>query len=117
MSAHSVLRAIAACAPGRRVVVSVPSGKVYRLPIAPEPVRPEPPHPLAVLSQQLLERDAQMDARNETTLSAVRSALDGLAAAHAEGVREIVGTLHLPVVPTKYDKDGRMIEARRKEST
>lgn len=33
------------------------------------------------------------------------------------GQERIVETLFLPVVPTRYDKDGRIIEARRREET
>lgn len=111
MLEHNFARAIEACAPGKRVMVMFASGKSLTLPIVPEPPPLAPPHPLEVLGNQLMERDAAMRAialRAEEANAALRSEL-------AEGVREIVGTLHLPVVPTKYDKDGRIIEARRKE--
>lgn len=109
-------RAIAACAPGKRVTVTFASGKRLALPIAAEP--PPPPNPIDVLSEQLRERDAataEIGLRTTDAIAAMKDAVDGLATELAQGVKEIVGTLHLPVVPTKYDKDGRIIEARRKE--
>lgn len=111
MLEHNFARAIEACAPGKRVTVMFASGKSLTLPIVPPTPEPEPPHPVAVLSQQLLERDAETRA----SMEAVSAALEGLSTELANVGREIVGTLHLPVVPTKYDKEGRMIEARRKE--
>lgn len=111
MLEHNLARAIAACASGARVTLTFTSGKSIALPIVPEPLSPAPPHPLEVVSQQLLERDAQ----TRETLTAVQLAVNGLSSEFAQGVKEIVGTLHLPVVPTKYDKDGRISEARRME--
>jgi hypothetical protein len=124
MLARDVLRAVAACAPGKRVMVLVPSGEVHELPIVPEPARPDPPNPIEVLSQQLLERDtlaraaaAEVSARADEALAAVMDAL----AVVADGQEKVVAsidentrTLHLPVKPA-YFPDGKLRHAQRAE--
>lgn len=118
MLEDNLARAIEACSCGRRVTITLASGKTYRFPIlAQEPEAPAP-DPLDVLSRQLLERDAAVRSAVDAVKDAVATVAAGqvdLAQTFEQGVKEIVGTLHLPVVPTKYDKDGRIAEARRKE--
>lgn len=120
MLAHSVLRAVAACAPGKRITVFVPSGVMYALPVVQEPPPPPPPpDAIEVLSKQLLERDAdaraaaaRTDEAIDEAIVAIKEAVDGLSAELADGVKEIVGTLHLPVKPA-YFPDGKLRHAQR----
>ena len=126
MSARDVVRAVAALAPGKRVIVMASGVR------EPEQLKAEAPSPLQVVSQRLLERNAEIQAtvtsvaesvmRIGETAEALKAVVAsvaegqvGLAHSFDNGVKEIVGTLHLPVVPTKYDKNGRIAEARRKE--
>jgi hypothetical protein len=118
----SLLKRIAACAPGKRITVFVPSGEVYELPLAPKAAPVEPPSPIETLSKQLLERDAQAraaaaeaNARSDEALTAVKEAIGAVATGQAqvaESVNEMAGTLHLPVKPV-YDKSGKLIGAQR----
>lgn len=117
-----ILKLIEQCAPGKRIVVSVPSGEVYELPLAPKAAPAEPPNPIETLSKQLLERDAEQraavaeaNARSDETLAVVKEAIGAVAAGQAqvaESVNEMAGTLHLPVKPV-YDKGGKLIGAQR----
>lgn len=122
MLTPNVLRLVAALAPGKHVTVVTSAGVEYRLPIEPEAVPPAAPHPIEVLSQQLLERDAEMRAAVESVAAVAGRAderteqLQGLVRQSIDGQKRIVDTLMLPVVPTKYDAAGRLIEARRKEA-
>lgn len=99
----------------------MPKGAAYSLPLEPEAVMPPAPDPIEVLAQQLRERDAEMRAAVEVVAGVAQRAdertaeLQGLVKDSIEGQQRIVDTLMLPVVPTKYDKAGRLIEARRKE--
>lgn len=111
-----LLRAVAQLAPGKRLTV-LAAGKAYELPIEPERPPVALPDPLEVLAQQLLERDAEsrtQQAADTARAAAQASSVEGLLKATIDGQRRIVETLFLPVVPTKYDKEGRIIEARRK---
>lgn len=113
MSVHNVLRAVAACAPGKRITVFVPSGAMYALPIVPAPPPPPaPPTPIEVLSAQLLERDAQMRASVEEVAARTEETLAAVKAAVEQSTEEIVGTLHLPVKPV-YFPDGKLKHAQR----
>lgn len=121
MQSLSVVLAVAALT-GKPVKVFA-AGKSYELPLKPPPVHVEPPHPLEVVSQQLLEREAETRATVEAVASIVArtderaSALEGLIKESINGQQRIVATLMLPVVPTKYDAAGRLVEARRKDKT
>lgn len=121
MQTLSVLRLVEACARGARVTVII-AGKPHELPLEPEAVTPPPPSAIEVLSQQLLARDAQMRTAVESVTEVAAQAdarnaeLQGLVRTSIDGQQRIVDTLMLPVVPTKYDKAGRLVEARRKET-
>jgi hypothetical protein len=121
MSPHNVLRAIAACAPGKRVKVTYASGKTLVLPVVPVVEPPAPPHPIEVLAQQLAERDVQMRASIEErageTFAAVKDAVEAIVSAQervVESVEENTRTLHLPVKPV-YFPDGKLRHAQRAE--
>lgn len=121
MQLPDAVRRVAMLAPGKRMTVTV-DGKSYALPIAPDPEPVAPPHPLEVVSQQLLARDAEtratlvaVAARADDTLNAVRDAVGAVAAGQdqiTKSVNELAGTLHLPVKPI-YDKSGKLIGAER----
>lgn len=118
----SALSLVARLAPGKRLTVITPAGATYRLPLEPAPVPAAAPDPIEVLSQQLLERDAKLRVAVETVATIAARAderteeLQGLVRESIDGQERIVHTLMLPVVPTKYDKAGRLVEARRKET-
>lgn len=114
-------RAIAALAPGRRVTLVV-HGKAVALPATAAPPPVPQPDPLVVASKQLLERDAETRAaiasladRVGESVRAVDSVLGVVSAGQVElaaQVRELSGTLRLPVKPI-YDAAGKLIGARR----
>lgn len=112
MLADSLARAVAACAPGKRVTITFASGKALVLPIVPEPpAPPPPPHPLEVVSQQLRESEAasrELVARVHESMASVAEGQAQL----AQGMREVVETLHLPVKPL-LDTAGKLIGAKR----
>lgn len=121
MQPRDVVRAVAALAPGRRVVVSA-AGERYELPLKPAPAPIEPPHPLEVLSKQLLERDAsarataaEVAARADDAMNAVRTVVADVAAGQArvaQCVAQLAETIALPTEPV-YDENGKLMGARR----
>lgn len=121
MPSLSVLRAVSLLAPGKRVTIFA-EGNSYALPAKPKPVPVEPSHPFEEVSKQMLERDAEIRAlitavseRTDGALSHVRAVVSAVAlgqAAVVESVKENTRTLKLPVI-AKYDKNGRVTEARR----
>lgn len=113
----SVARVVAACVPGQRVVVVV-AGQAYQLPETPPVPVVVPPDPVEVLAKQLLERDAEARAVAASTQLRVleeSQRTQELLRRTIEGQQEIVSTLMLPVVPTGYDKTGRITSAQRKK--
>ncbi len=117
-----IVTRITACAPGKRITVVMPDGKVYALPRPPEPAPVVPPHPLEAISQQLLARAAEGRAAAASivesmagTLNAVREVVGSVTAGQAQvvaSINEMSGTLHLPVKPV-YDDAGKLIGAKR----
>lgn len=115
------VRRVAELAPGKQVTVIV-NAKSYDLPHRPPPAPPKPPDPLLEFSQRLLERDletraavAAIAARSDAGISAVKNLVNAVAAGQsqvAESVKELSGTLHLPVKPV-YDKAGKLVGAKR----
>lgn len=120
MSAHSVARAVAALAPGKRVIV-LADGKAHELPERPE-IAPAAPDALQVAADRLLESDAQSRAILESVgskfselFARVGETSAALSAGYAEvvaSVNENTRTLRLPMRPI-YDKDGKLIAAER----
>jgi len=118
---HNVLRAVAALAPGKRVMVLTAAG-AHELPLKPPPAKVEPPHPLELVSKQLLERDAEarstitaVAARADETLNSVKAAVADVAAGQAQVaqcVEQLAATLELPTEPI-YDDSGKLIGAQR----
>lgn len=124
MLSRNVLRAVAALAPGRRVLV-LAGGDTHELPVKPPAPAVTPPHPLEVMSQQLLERDAEtratvaavadVVARMGETAQAVQAAMADVASGQAQvarSVSEIAETMALPTKPV-YDAAGKLIGAQR----
>lgn len=124
MLPHSLVRAVAALAPGKRVRV-LAAGDAYELPLKPAPARIEPPHPMEAVSKQLLERDAEtratvaavadVVARMGETAQAVQAAVADVASGQAQvarSVSEIADTMALPTKPI-YDAAGKLIGAQR----
>lgn len=121
MQSPNVLRAVALLAPGKRVTV-LAAGEAYELPLQPTPAPVEPPHPLETLSNQLLERDAEIRAtvaavaaRADETLNAVKAAVGIVSAGQEEVVKsmnENTEALYQPVKPA-YFKDGKLMHAQR----
>lgn len=121
MPSPSVLRAVAALAPGKRVAV-VAGGELYVLPAVPAPAPVAPPDPLEVAAAKLLESDAQTRDLLEAVgmkFAEVFARVDESIATVAVGQAEVVQavtentrTLHLPVRP-RYDADGKVVEAQR----
>lgn len=122
MSAHSVVRAVAVLAPGKRVSV-IARRETYELPERPEFHQPAP-DPALLAAKKILESDAQSRAMLESVgknfadvFARTDETLASVAAGQAEvveSVRENTRTLHLPVRPV-YDKDGKVIAAQRVE--
>lgn len=107
---------IALLAPGKRVTV-VAAGQTVLLPIVPPPAPEAVPSMEAVLLERLLERDAATRSANAAAAVAARETTEHLASLLQEtitGQQRIVETLMLPVVPTSYDKTGRITAAQRK---
>lgn len=121
MLEHNFERAIAALAPGRRVTVVI-RGKARSLPAAPQPAPVAAPDPLEIAARQLLERDvetrsavAALTERVGDSVRDVGAAIGTIAAGQielAQQVKELAGTLHLPVRPV-YDASGKIIGAQR----
>jgi hypothetical protein len=121
MQSLSVLRAVAALAPGKSVTVFT-AGESYELPPKPKPVTPEPPHPFEAVSKQMLERDAEIRAlikavaeRTDGALNQVKEAVSSVNAGQAEVVKSVnenTEALYQPVKPA-YFKDGKLMHAQR----
>lgn len=120
MLPHSLARAVAALAPGKRVTV-VSRGAAYELPRV-EDQADAAVHPLETVATRLLQRDAETRAtvaafseRADQALNAVTAAVAGVAGGQADvarSVQQIAATMAQPVEPV-YDDEGKLIGARR----
>lgn len=102
MPLPNAARLAAALAPGKRLTVII-AGASFALPAAPEapadkPATPDAPTPRAELPRAEVEEIRRL---LEETI---------------KGQERIVETLMLPVVPTGYDKSGRITAAQRKKT-
>lgn len=111
------VRLVAACAPGKRVAVIV-AGARFELPWALQEPAACGADPVQILAAQLAERDEQARAAAQASEERMREGMlvvADLARRAIEMQERVVETLMLPVVPTGYDKTGRIISAQRKK--
>lgn len=121
MHLPDAVQRVAELAVGRPVTVIV-AGKSYPLPIVPVPAPVALPDPMTTAARQLLESDAQGRAMLETVgknfaevFTRTERRIEAVAAGQeqiVQSVKELTGTLHLPVKPV-YDKAGKLIGAER----
>lgn len=116
-SSEALLRSVLACAAGAKVKLVLGRNE-YELPLKPPAVVPAPPDPIEVLAKQIAERDAAERADRAAAEARAKNEaeeLRKLVAQTIEGQERIVETLMLPVIPTGYDKSGRIMSAQRKK--